>query len=190
MVSSNARLSEKLEALEDEVELIKTEIRQTLIDMREAMLQRSDIFSMPRKIVEVSSETSVVGSVPDPSPAMSVPQSSVASPVPVAPNPTRIGAVGLDLSIDQVNKTIVNEVLEWMGSAKEKGITAARLFPILEAYESSGMMSPLMSKFIMKNMSMLDEIELGGNGKSISPADFSSTLSDLHKLVCISIDSS
>ena len=77
-----------------------------------------------------------------------------------------------------------------MGSAKEKGITAARLFPILEAYESSGMMSPLMVRFIMKSMAMLDEIEIGGNGKSISPVDYSASLSDLHRLVCISIDSS
>ena len=47
-----------------------------------------------------------------------------------------------------------------------------------------------MAKFIMKSMAMLDEIEMAGNGKSISPTDYSASLSDLHRLVCISIDSS
>ena len=37
MVSANERLKERLEVLEDEVDLLKTEIRQTLIDMREAL---------------------------------------------------------------------------------------------------------------------------------------------------------
>ena len=77
-----------------------------------------------------------------------------------------------------------------MGDAKEKGLTAARLFPILEAYETSGMMSPLMAKFILKSMSMLDEIQTGEDVPVMSPSSYSESISDLHKLVCISIDSS
>ena len=76
------------------------------------------------------------------------------------------------------------------GFCEGEGNHRGSSFPILEAYESSGMMSPLMVRFIMKSMAMLDEIEIGGNGKSISPVDYSASLSDLHRLVCISIDSS
>ena len=75
-----------------------------------------------------------------------------------------------------------------MGGAKEKGLTAARLFPILEAYENSAMISPLMSKFILKNMSMLDEMYSGDD--PMSPSVYSQVISDLHKLVCISIEAS
>ena len=107
-----------------------------------------------------------------------------------APTSMDVPASGLDPSLSRGNNPIINDILEWMGSAKEKGITAARLFPILEAYETSGMMTPLMAKFLMKSMSMLDEIEIGDNGKTISPSEYSATLSELHKLVCISIDSS
>ena len=75
-----------------------------------------------------------------------------------------------------------------MGEAKEKGLSAARLFPILEAYENSAMISPLMSKFILKNMSMLDEMY--SNNDPMSPVVYSQVVSDLHKLVCISIEAS
>ena len=189
MVRSNTRLQDRLEALEDEVDLLKTEIRQTLIDMREAWLQREDVLSAPRRI-GIESETVVVEASPEPSPPARVSASPVAASVVVESGGSGASSFGLDLSVDYGSKSRINEIMEWMGSAKEKGITAARLFPILEAYESSGMMSPLMAKFIMKSMAMLDEIEMGGNGKSISPTDYSASLSDLHRLVCISIDSS
>ena len=189
MASSNARLQERLDALEDEVELLKTEIKQTLIDMREAMLQRSDVLSIPRN-GENAQESAVVDALPEVARPVEVREQPVASPVVASASNVNVTYMGLDLSADQANKFIVNDVLEWMGTAKEKGVTAARLFPILEAYENSGMVSPLMSRFIMKNMSMLDEIEIGGNGTSISPTDYSTVLADLHKLVCISIDSS
>jgi len=50
------------------------------------------------------------------------------------------------------------------------------------------MISPLMSKFILKNMSMLDEMYSGND--PMSPAVYSQVISDLHKLVCISIEAS
>ena len=52
------------------------------------------------------------------------------------------------------------------------------------------MMSPLMAKFILKSMSMLDEIQTGEDVPVMSPSSYSESISDLHKLVCISIDSS
>ena len=91
------------------------------------------------------------------------------------------------MSADQNNKGTLNDLLGWMGTSKEKGLTAARLFPILEAYENSGMISPLMAKFILKNMSMLDEMY--SSEDPMSPSAYSGVVSELHKLVCISIDS-
>ena len=49
------------------------------------------------------------------------------------------------------------------------------------------MISPLMAKFILKNMSMLDEMY--SSDDPMSPSAYSEVVSELHKLVCISIDS-
>ena len=193
MTTANSQLLERIQALEDEVNLLKTEIRQVLIDMRDTWLKRTDVLS--------------VGPVNMPVPVSS-PTNASSQPVPIQPisdlsetqaRPTQIPQpvatyssqeTGLDMSIDSSNKGIVNDLLQWMGDAKEKGLTAARLFLILEAYETSGMMSPLMAKFILKSMSMLDEIQTGEDAPAMSPSSYSESISDLHKLVCISIDSS
>ena len=193
MTTANSQLLERIQALEDEVNLLKTEIRQVLIDMRDTWLKRSDVLSvgpvnMP---VPVSSATDVSSqSVPvQPISDLSETQARATQiPQPVATYSSP--ETGLDMSIDSSNKGIVNDLLQWMGDAKEKGLTAARLFPILEAYETSGMMSPLMAKFILKSMSMLDEIQTGEDVPVMSPSSYSESISDLHKLVCISIDSS
>ena len=191
MTTANSQLLERIQALEDEVNLLKTEIRQVLIDMRDTWLKRSDVLSvgpvnMP---VPVTSPADVSPQPVRPITDMSEGQARPAQiPQPVA----RYSSLetGLDMSIDSSNKGIVNDLLQWMGDAKEKGLTAARLFPILEAYETSGMMSPLMAKFILKSMSMLDEIQTGEDAPAMSPSSYSESISDLHKLVCISIDSS
>ena len=192
MTTANSQLLERIQALEDEVSLLKTEIRQVLIDMRDNWLKRSDVLS-----------SAVVTSVPAPVASSNVVQrepvqSEQSGSIPNAVAPTSIPQpvsayipmeTGLDMSGDSSNKGIVTDLLEWMGNAKETGLTAARLFPILEAYETSGMMSPLMAKFILKSMSMLDEIHTGDDSPSMTPSAYSESLSELHKLVCISIDS-
>ena len=191
MTTANSQLMERIQALEDEVNLLKTEIRQVLIDMRDTWLKRSDVLSvgpvnMP---VPVISSTDVS---PQPAQPIADVSGAQARPTQIPPPVAAYSSMetGLDMSIDSSNKGIVNDLLQWMGDAKEKGLTAARLFPILEAYETSGMMSPLMAKFILKSMSMLDEIQTGEDVPAMSPSSYSESISDLHKLVCISIDSS
>ena len=161
--------------------------------MRDTWLKRSDVLSvgpinMPVPVAsptDVSSQPVPVQAINDLSETQARPTQT---PQPVATYSSP--ETGLDMSIDSSNKGIVNDLLQWMGDAKEKGLTAARLFPILEAYETSGMMSPLMAKFILKSMSMLDEIQTGEDVPVMSPSSYSESISDLHKLVCISIDSS
>jgi len=176
MALSNAQLQERVEALQGEVDLLKTEIRQILIDMRETWLRKSDVLGSAQF-------------APRPEPATSVTAPSFTSPDSNSkpPQPYFGSDVGLSLSVQQNNKGTLNDLLSWMGKSKEKGLTAARLFPILEAYENSGMISPLMAKFILKNMSMLDEMY--SSEDPMSPSSYSDTVSELHKLVCISIDS-
>ena len=192
MTTANSQLLERIQALEDEVNLLKTEIRQVLIDMRDNWLKRSDVLSStgPASMPAPVASSNVVQREPAHS------EQSGAIPTSVAPTSIHqpVAAyipmeTGLDMSGDSSNKGIVTDLLEWMGDAKEKGLTAARLFPILEAYETSGMMSALMAKFILKSMSMLDEIQTGDDSPAMTPSAYSESLSELHKLVCISIDS-
>ena len=193
MTTANSQLLERIQALEDEVNLLKTEIRQVLIDMRDTWLKRSDVLSVgPVNMPVPVSSPANVSSQPVPVQAINDLSETQARPT-QTPQPVATYSspeTGLDMSIDSSNKGIVNDLLQWMGDAKEKGLTAARLFPILEAYETSGMMSPLMAKFILKSMSMLDEIQTGEEVPTMSPSSYSESISDLHKLVCISIDSS
>ncbi|MQG66784.1 MAG: hypothetical protein FI704_06835, partial [SAR202 cluster bacterium] len=170
MTTSNSQLEQRIQALEDEVNILKTEIRQILIDMRDTWLRKSDVLSSSREIVQAATPTLA-------------PTPQTASPaVNGAPRAYFGSEAALDLSADQNNKGTLNDLLGWMGEAKEKGLSAARLFPILEAYENSAMISPLMSKFILKNMSMLDEMY--SNNDPMSPAVYSQVVSELHKLVC------
>ena len=193
MTTANSQLLERIQALEDEVNLLKTEILQVLIDMRDTWLKRTDVLSvgpvnMP---VPVSSPTNASSQPVPVQPISDLSETQARStkiPQPVATYSSQ--ETWLDMAIDSSNKGIVNDLLQGMGDAKEKGLTAARLFPILEAYETSGMMSPLMAKFILKSMSMLDEIRTGEVAPAMSPSSYSESISDLHKLVCISIDSS
>ncbi|MFL2803905.1 MAG: hypothetical protein ACJ0BB_03250 [Dehalococcoidia bacterium] len=174
MTTSNSQLQQRVEALEGEVNLLKSEIRQILIDMRDIWLRKSDVISAPQIVqaAAAASPTISTSSIP----------AAASKPQPYFGNDS-----GLDMSADQNNKGTLNDLLGWMGTSKEKGLTAARLFPILEAYENSGMISPLMAKFILKNMSMLDEMY--SSEDPMSPSAYSGVVSELHKLVCISIDS-
>ena len=176
MTTSNSQLEQRVQALEDEVNILKTEIRQILIDMRDTWLRKSDGLATSREIVQAAA------------PTLAATPQSASSAVNGAPRTYFGSEAGLDLSTDQNNKGTLNDLLAWMGEAKEKGLSAARLFPILEAYENSAMISPLMSKFILKNMSMLDEMY--SNNDPMSPSVYSQVVSDLHKLVCISIEAS
>ena len=176
MTTSNSQLEQRVQALEDEVNILKTEIRQILIDMRDTWLRKSDVLATSREIVQAAA------------PTLAATPQSASSAVNGAPRTYFGSEAGLDLSTDQNNKGTLNDLLAWMGEAKEKGHSAARFFPILEAYENSAMISPLMSKFILKNMSMLDEMY--SNNDPMSPVVYSQVVSDLHKLVCISIEAS
>ena len=45
MTTSNSQLEQRIQALEDEVSILKTEIRQILIDMRDTWLRKSDVLA-------------------------------------------------------------------------------------------------------------------------------------------------
>ena len=63
MTTSNSQLEQRIQALEDEVSILKTEIRQILIDMRDTWLRKSDVLATSQHLVQQ------VASTPVPSPS-------------------------------------------------------------------------------------------------------------------------
>ena len=47
MADTPSELEAQIQTLQDEVDLLKTEIKQTLIDMRELVMKDSNIFAQP-----------------------------------------------------------------------------------------------------------------------------------------------
>jgi ABC-type phosphate transport system auxiliary subunit len=57
MTTSNSQLEQRVQVLEDEVNILKTEIRQILIDMRDTWLRKSDVLATSREIVQAAAPT-------------------------------------------------------------------------------------------------------------------------------------
>ena len=207
MTSDSSKLQQRITVLEDELNLIKSEIHQTLIDMRDAMSKGQDILSVKKEssvaatqstssnevIEQVSNEVIETESTNDEEDSLdgdSVEDESYESvsvnsldhyadsdSIATLSKPT---SAAIDF---KTNKALMNDILSWIGTAKEKGFTAARLFPVMEAYETSGLMNPLMTKFLLKSMSMLDEIQDKKQPAILSPSDYAQCLSELHNLI-------
>ena len=57
MTTSNSQLEQRIQVLEDEVNILKTEIRQILIDMRDPWLRKSDVLATSQQLVQPAAET-------------------------------------------------------------------------------------------------------------------------------------
>ena len=68
MTTSNSQLEQRIQALEDEVSILKTEIRQILIDMRDTWLRKSDVLATSQHLVQPVASAAV----PSPSAAPTV----------------------------------------------------------------------------------------------------------------------
>ncbi|MBM04076.1 MAG: hypothetical protein CL766_04740, partial [Chloroflexi bacterium] len=176
MTSDSSKLQQRITVLEDELNLIKSEIHQTLVDMRDAMSKGQDILSVKKEAPAPKAQPQAaqqqednLSDVDEPTETDSIDEEELEE--------DGVESLAIDsldhyseedsiatlskpspAAIDfKTNKALMDDILSWIGTAKEKGFTAARLFPVMEAYETSGLMNPLMTKFLLKSMSMLDE---------------------------------
>ena len=202
MTSDSSKLQQRIPVLDDELNLIKSEIHQTLVDMRDAMSKGQDILSVkieapaPKAQPQAAQQQEDnLSDVDEPTETDSIDEEELEE--------DGVESLAIDsldhyseedsiatlskpspAAIDfKTNKALMDDILSWIGTAKEKGFTAARLFPVMEAYETSGLMNPLMTKFLLKSMSMLDEIQDKKQPATLSPSDYAQCLSELHHLI-------
>ena len=202
MTSDSSKLQQRITVLEDELNLINSEIHQTLVDMRDAMSKGQDILSVNKEAPapkaqpqSAQQQEDNLSDVDEPTETDSIDEEELEE--------DGVESLAIDsldhyseedsiatlskpspAAIDfKTNKALMDDILSWIGTAKEKGFTAARLFPVMEAYETSGLMNPLMTKFLLKSMSMLDEIQDKKQPATLSPSDYAQCLSELHHLI-------
>ena len=202
MTSDCSKVQQRITVLEDELNLIKSEIHQTLVDMRDAMSKGQDILSVKKEAPAPKAQPQAaqqqednLSDVDEPTETDSIDEEELEE--------DGVESLAIDsldhyseedsiatlskpspAAIDfKTNKALMDDILSWIGTAKEKGFTAARLFPVMEAYETSGLMNPLMTKFLLKSMSMLDEIQDKKQPATLSPSDYAQCLSELHHLI-------
>lgn len=164
---------ERFEALQDEVDLLKNEIKQTLIDLREYMMKDRTVFSLP--------EAPPVRSVPSPLPPRVVqPTGPAATPTnghkpvaPLAPAPDNQG----------MNPVMLGKLIAWLGSVKKMGMSLQPVTPYLDAYETSGYLPPIIMKVLLRAMADLDKMTEGPE-LEFSPEMYSEYIGQLHEIIC------
>ena len=194
MVSSDGRLEDRLEALELEFNLLKTEIRQTLVDVKEFVMKGRSVSAEP--ITEVSNRSTditadtqgIIEDLPDDSSfnvfdSEAGPNSDTLEESPGSPGSAVVAQDKTALAPSNINdSTMMKNIIWWLGTARRRGITLGQLSPFIEAYEMSGYMSPLISKLIYKTMAQLADEE-STTSTNHMPQDFSDGLMQLNEII-------
>ena len=191
MVSSDGRLEDRLEALELEFNLLKTEIRQTLVDVKEFVMKGRSVSAEPipeanNRPSEISADPpNIIDDLPEDSnfnvlnyeagPNLGTLEESPGSAV-VAQDKNALAPSNIN------DSTMMKNIIWWLGTARRRGITLGQLSPFIEAYEMSGYMSPLISKLIYKTMAQLADEE-STTSTSHMPQDFSDGLMQLNEII-------
>ena len=194
MVSSDGRLEDRLEALELEFNLLKTEIRQTLVDVKEFVMKGRSVSAerireVNNRSTEITADTQgIIEDLPD-DPSFNVfnseagPNSDTLEESPGLPGSAVVAQDKDALAPSNINdSTMMKNIIWWLGTARRRGITLGQLSPFIEAYEMSGYMSPLISKLIYKTMAQLADEE-STTSTNHMPQDFSDGLMQLNEII-------
>ena len=183
-------VEEKFEAVQDEVNLLKAEIKQTLVDLREFMMKQRAI-----------SAPSVFGALqPDPAngpgavegaqavaPTPSIP--SAMDPAPGAGGQSPMGPSALDYQAESsarhgLDATIMGHIIWWLGTVKTRGLSLKQLKPFLQAYEMAGHLTPAMAKLTYRSLEDIEEVEEPGVDRVFSSHEYSDCLLQLPDIIC------
>ena len=172
----------KFESLQNEVDLVKNEIKQTLVDLREFLMKNGTIFpqvhpSMPNS----APPTLTVDLAQDPAPEP--------APPPAAPATTDASASLQRLPISAHSATtldseMLGKYIEWLGSVKRMGVSLQQITPYVEAYEASGYLQPVMVKVILRSMADLDQLTATPPEKEMSTEEYATCVGHLHQIIC------
>ena len=172
----------KFEALQNEVDLVKNEIKQTLVDLREFLMKKGTIFPQVPSPTPHSTPTNLTadlaqGPEPASSPAAPAPTGAPAS---LQDRPVSVhGATSLDTEM-------LGKFIEWLGSVKRMGVSLQQLTPYVEAYEASGYLQPVMVKVILRSMADLDQRVAAPPEQEISTEEYATCVGNFHRIICSS----
>ena len=195
MADTPNELEAQIQTLQDEVDLLKTEIKQTLIDMRELVMKDSNIFARPssskvnteiRQIPpmvteENSSETNEYNDEFDIYDSTSESnQDSDSEPESITVHSVTEGSSLLNFQVEssQVTKLmpksgdLVANLTVWLGTVKMRGVSLTQMLPFLEAYQNSGHLDSLSMRLIIKAMADLDILEPSHITQPFSSTDY------------------
>ena len=206
MADTPSELEAQIQTLQDEVDLLKTEIKQTLIDMRELVMKDSNIFARPssskvnteiRQIPpmvteENSSETNEYNDEFDIDDSTSESnQDSDSEPESITVHSVTEGSSLLNFQVEssQVTKLmpksgdLVANLTVWLGTVKMRGVSLTQMLPFLEAYQNSGHLDSLSMRLIVKAMADLDILEPSHITQPFSSTDYAQCLMELHEVI-------
>ena len=190
-------VEEKFDALQDEVSLLKCEIRQSLVDLREFMMKGRTNF------LHSTPEPQATGPTPAPVPPIMVTpdaqqaQQEVAEPQPPAPpaDESPVPAASRPLEFPDLAQYVeprdkftmdtnkMANIIKWIGQVKRRGPSAHHVRPFLEAYELSGHLTPAMAELTFRSLSDLQDVDV--EDYPFTPEEYSQCLLELHQIVSI-----
>ena len=213
MVEESSVIAERVEALEDELNVLKNEIKQNLMDLREFIMRERTIFpegvlDPPRamRVEERRTENngdSLVrggtsrapiqrvdlvfpesGSVETPEARQQV---NLAMPKGGNAHPADTQVVNQPMTQQgtySVDATMMSNIIWWLGTVKQRGLTLQQISPFLEAYEMSGHLGPAMAKLIIRSMADLATPDQVRHNDSFAAQEFADCLLQLNNIIC------
>lgn len=169
---------ERFEALQDEVDLLKNEIKQTLVDMREYMMKDRTVFSQTeapnRPVMPTPLPPRVFGPPAAPAHAGASPANGHRPVQSFAPSP----------NVDGMDPLMLGRTIHWLGTVQDRGLSLQQITPFLEAYEASGHLPPIMLKVLLRSLADLDQLTETPPDQAFSPERYAECISELHEIIC------
>ena len=168
---------ERFEALQDEVDLLKNEIKQTLVDLREHMMKGRTVFS--ELGVEPQRRTP-----PPPPPRVVYTKGPSSAEVDGDRPKSPLGHFAPGPRSDGMDPVMLGNIIGWLGTVKQMGLSLQQVTPFLEAYEASGYLPPIMLKVLLRSLADLDQMTDSPPEDEFSPQLYAECLGQLHDIIC------
>jgi len=177
-------IAERFEALQDELDLLKVEIKQTLVDLREFMMKDRTLF--PQAPLSVGPPSTL--SAQQDEYALEEHQATEAGFSAAA----ELGRVGIQTNefqsrlpnTEALDTHMLGNVISWLGTVKGRGLALHQITPYLETYEKTGYLTPVMVRVVLRSMADLDQLVETPLEKKFSPQEYSQCLRELHDIIC------
>lgn len=176
---------ERFEALQDEVDLLKNEIKQTLVDMREYMMKDRTVFSQP----DVGPRNGTPASLPPRVVYAKEPQAYTGAAPSNGKNVMHsFGPFGPGSHGEGMDPLMLGKVIHWLGAVQQRGLKLHQVAPFLEAYEASGYLPPVMLKVLLRSLADLDQLTETPLEEEFSPERYAECIGELHDIICSAED--